>query len=169
MMHRYEVGKPHNPDQPNRTYPEGFHLNYMDGDISVIAYMDQPTAGEIRDFKSGVPQFALVEGKSCLVLCIRMGTQPWSDAPWEAWRQQTGRGLPEPGANLLTVLLCDARGGIVRNIRVIGLNTDFAQALHRVVARLTAEGAAPETASAELKGFMASTPTELVARAQHRA
>lgn len=165
-MHRYAVGEPFNPDTPQRRYDEGFRFTYDADGIMLVGFMERPTSAEIRDFKSGVAQFALVEGKACAVLCFRFGTQPWSDAPWEAWRLQAdGDELPEESANLFTVVLADAGTGVVKVLRSIGWKQDFAATVHRVCSRLVDEQASPEAATSELNNLFVLPTAQLLQQA----
>ncbi|MBO2461563.1 hypothetical protein [Actinomadura violacea] len=167
-MQRYAVGEPYDPKNPRRRYDDGFHFSFSDTGIMLVGFMAGPKPAEIQDFKSGVAQFALVDGESCAVLCFRFGTQPWSDAPWEAWRLPAGYRLPEQGANLITIVLVDGDTGIVKVVRTIGWKPDFAAAAHRVFSRLVAGPASPEAATADLNRLFALPTAELVKQAVAR-
>lgn len=162
-MQRFAVGEPYNPDTPRRRYNDGYHFTYSDTGIFLTGFMARPTSAEIKDIKSGVAQFALVEGKACAVLCARFGTLPWVDAPWEAWRLPEGSRLPDKDANLITVILVDGDTGIVKVVRSLGWKHDFAAAVHRVFSRLVAEQASPETATLELNRLY-DLPTDLLVK-----
>jgi hypothetical protein len=88
----------------------------------VIAYQ-KPTSAEINAVKSGTAQFALLAGDHALLLCYRLGDQRWSDAPWQAMRQQRAGRQPGvahagPGQTLqVVIVLVDADTGIARAIR----------------------------------------------------
>jgi hypothetical protein len=151
-VHAIEVGKLYNPTRT--VWPEGPHLRLARQGIEFVLFINRPTSAEVREYRQGPAQWAWVSGKHVGVLCYRFGTEPWSDAPYQAHRETAAdRGTP-PG-NLVHFILVDASTGIVRAQRLLAWSPEF---LDAVLADVAAQLAAPldiQAAAAEMQQFYA--------------
>lgn len=137
-MHLYQVGALYHPGRTR--WPEGPHLRLAPNGCELVLFYANPTAAEVRDVKSGVPSFALTVRPHVAVLAYRFGTQPWSDAPFEAHRQPEGQrgrlagAVGSGDALLLHLLLVDAATGVIKTQRALSWPASFADAMRAMVA-----------------------------------
>jgi hypothetical protein len=148
----FEVGKPYNPRI--RLWREGPHLRLTPAGCELVLFYAGPAAQEILDVRQGAARFAWIDAGPASVLCYQIGTMPWSDAPYEPWKEPAAaRGVPAggPGNGLpLTVLLVDAATGIIEAIRITTWSASFAQAVRETVTR---QLAAPRDDSAAARAL----------------
>lgn len=154
-MHKYEVGQPYNPG--HTSWPEQPELRITAHGIELLLFYKTPTAKEIRDVRSAPATFAWVPGDRVALLCYRFGPGQWSDAPFEAHRQNDGDrgwlGTFDPASHrLVTVMLVDAATGVIKAIRVVTWTPEFAAAVrdslvHQLAASYDETAAGRELAS----------------------
>jgi hypothetical protein len=136
-MYAYQVGQPYN--QNRQQWPEVIQYNYRGGEHELVLFLNSPTADEIRDVAKGEARFALYAKDSQIVLLFKFGDSiAWSDAPYTYHRipadqQQRAPEITAKDFVLLHVILVDAATGIIKALRVIGMQPPFAQALHRAI------------------------------------
>ncbi|MFJ8966710.1 hypothetical protein ACIRG5_45675 [Lentzea sp. NPDC102401] len=131
-LHTYAVGKPYHPNKTS--WPDGLmQWRLTDTGVSLLLFLGSPTTSEITAVRTGRAQFALIAGQHALLLAHRFEPGlPWSDAPWQACRQDVPVGLPlvgETGHLLVAVMLVDAHTGIVQAIRQTTWSARFAEAV----------------------------------------
>lgn len=136
-MHVLEVGQPYNPGRTR--WPETPHLRLTPGGCELVLFLGHPSAAEVRDVRTGIAQFTWTDGGPVSVLCFRFGTLPWMDTPHEPWREtEADRGTPAgaPGNQLaLQVVLADASTGLVKALRLLTWDPEFAEAVRQTVRR----------------------------------
>lgn len=129
-MHQFEVGG-YFYGQPKHV-PDGCILNYDDSGPTLVISMSGMTAKETKKIKEGKIEFALFEKDEILFLLVKIpGVMDWSDAPFHIGLYADGRQVPEEipdGAGWgLTIFGVDARNGMIKALRLIGLGTDFSR------------------------------------------
>ncbi|GEM_PF-5808294 len=149
---------------PTRTsYPESLQLHLSEQLVELVVYLGEPSAEEIADVQTGALGLALVDAAPhCLFLGVRLGTQPWTDAIFEAHRTRhdlTGF-IEQAGDSLaLRVLLVDAQNGILVAWRFGELPVDFTDAIRAAVAAQLAATYDPDATSALIDGTYQQFPT----------
>jgi hypothetical protein len=165
-LHRYAVGEPYG-GKP-KTWPETPHLRLSPAGCELVLFYGAPTRDEVRDVKSGVVQWAWVESERVAVMCFRIGTMPWSDAPFEVHRvPEDERGIPAGGPDdglLVTVMLVDATDATIRVIRVVTWPAAFAEKVRDTVRRHLDAPPVPTAAAAALEALYAEYPSERLAK-----
>lgn len=85
MPHVYEVGKPYHAGR--KIWPEGSQLHWMDGELELVLFLDQPSRHEIDAVRRGRSEFALFDRDGLVVLLYHFDGQratiPWSDASYQ--------------------------------------------------------------------------------------
>lgn len=158
----YAVGKPYNPDMPlwpgNRA-----EWRLSEDGVELLLFMAGPTDEEVEDVRAGRSKFALVAGEHALVLAYRFGSQPWSDAPWQACRQTdlTAGLIDGPTGQHLTLMvyLIDSTNGILKAIRMTTWNGDFAGVVSRAIRRQLRNQSTDEQGAAEIAAWYQRYPT----------
>lgn len=172
-MTRLAVGELYNPNR--RTWPDGaFNWTLSPVGVELLVTYGSPTLAEIHAVKSGSAQFALVSGDHALILAHRLGTQPWSDSPWQAVRQVPPAPVPglvevPEGQHLsVHVVLVDAGTGVVRALRLTTWEHGFAGAVRAAIGRQLAGTTSVEAGQREIDAWYARFPSTdaLVAAAE---
>jgi hypothetical protein len=176
MYNEMEVEQPYPSGSP--PYPEGADYNYRTGAHELGLFFGHPSLAEIEAVKRGRAEFAFVaEGPVIFFLYRFRPWVPWGDAAY-SWHllpkhEQT---LPRPEAHgaetraLLTVLLIDAKTGIVKAKRAVTLSPSFTQALHAAIREQAASewwGAAAYNGVVEEAYRRYPTSEDLLRRAAH--
>ena len=136
-MYAYEVGKPYIPGRTN--WPEAVEYNYRGGGHELRMFMANPTAREIAGIARGPVRFGLVVDDPAIVLVYRFEEAiPWSDAPYTIHAvPEDQRTVPpeiQPGERaLLTIIVIDARSGIIKGIRALSFTEQFSRRLHQAI------------------------------------
>jgi hypothetical protein len=138
-----EVGKPLQPGKTN--YQEASWLDYTEtGPILLIA-INNSTAKETEAVRSGRIELALYEKGPVLWFLYKIrGFGPWSDCPFSI-RLYDGMGRTfdwseeiEDGMGIgLQIILIDASTGIVKVLRLVGLETRFSRTFRAMILRQT--------------------------------
>jgi len=136
-MHVLTVGGPYNPGR--RRWPEGPHLRLTPAGCELALFYAQPTRAEVHNVRTGLAQFAWLDAGPVSVLAFRFGTMPWSDVPYEPWKEpDADRGVPagDAGNSLaLQIVLADASTGLVKALRLLAWEPGFAQAVRDTLRR----------------------------------
>lgn len=90
----------------------------------------RPTSKEKNNIKSGVAQFKAISIDGVVFFLCRFGTASWIDAPYSKSLSQSTITRPTDGKGLsLHILLIDASTGVLVSQRIVGLTTQFTNAL----------------------------------------
>lgn len=160
-LHYYAVGKPYRPNRT--TWPDG-HMQWRltDAGVELLLFLGSPATSEITAVRTGRAQFALIAGQHALLLAHRFEPGlPWSDAPWQACRQDVPVGLPligEIGHLLLTVMLIDAHTGIVRAIRQTSWSARFVEAVRAAMRTQSLNRSTDDQGTAEINAWYSRYP-----------
>lgn len=135
-MHQLEVGG--YLYGPPKKVNEGCILNYDQAGPSLVISMTGMTAKEAEKIRQGKIEFALFEKDEILFLLVKIpGVMGWSDAPFHVGLYSDGRTVPNEipdGAGWgLTVIGVDARNGMIKALRHIGLGTDFSRRMLQII------------------------------------
>lgn len=99
------------------------------GAVLLIKYRN-PTAKEKRNITKDIPQFKLSIVDDIIFVLVRFGVGAWKDAPYNAQLSSCVLPIPSDGRGLaLTIFFIDASTGILINIRLIGLSSEFTRTL----------------------------------------
>lgn len=132
-----EVGKPYRGAFPPQ---DSFQYNFRGGQHELVAFVSRPTMVESQELRKGTVQFALLTEGDLIVLCIRFGSMPWSDAVYSIHLVPPDEaGLPDPGDEggekraLLTVIGVDRGSRNVLALRAVTFSAEFTAALHEAI------------------------------------
>lgn len=147
-FHQLTVGAPYNPTR--RQWPECAQYNYRSGQHELVLFFDQPSEEEVEAVRAGACEFALVTQGIALALLWHFAPLPWGDAPYLYWKVPDGERLPPRWADsssedraLLTVILVDARTGIVQALRAVSWSPAFTVSVHLAIRRQIEAGLGP--------------------------
>lgn len=159
------VGQPYGRwPSPGR---DGAVLTLEPGWMELTMFMSRPRPEEIAAVRAGRAEFAWVTCPHAGMLCFRLGTLPWWDAPYEAHKAGTP-GWAEavvPGMHhLLAITLVDADDGITRALRPVTWPPHFTGAVRDAVAGHLAAPRDDSAARAELTALWDSGTSEQVMR-----
>lgn len=125
------------------------------------AGFDRPTSDEIQAARNGVVQLVLIPLRLSIVLAFRLGTMPWSDAPYAIGRlphQEQREALPAspllaegiaPGTALaLHIHLVDTSTNVIRGLRLVTFSTGQT---HRLAELLREQAEQPWNPIAEMQ------------------
>lgn len=130
------------------------------------------SASEEAQFQQGAPfelRFCTVRG--VFFWLAKFGDMEWMDAPYNpALGEPVELDLIDDNEGYaLTILLFDSDTGELRNVRLIGLGTDFSRAVRREIQGLLAEPLPAPVYDSVLASVMAAYPTrDLVRMARYR-
>ena len=132
-MKRIEVGTVYRKDMIG--CEDGTYLDVNETGITLEVYFDTPTESEIKDFKAGSNyKIGLFKRDGVLFFLTKFGNSNWMDAPYFI---KLRKEATNPLVNItdstsgysLNVLLIDAKTGILKANRLIGLNNRFSKLL----------------------------------------
>ena len=159
-MQMHEVGK---VVPEFARHPEGCHVGFDAGGISVVTFFNRPTDDEVSQFSEGSAiQLAVSHMRGVLLMLIKPGTLSWMDAPYNPL---VGEAPPLPdipdGQGLSCVLyLVDGISGTIRHMRLIGLPTKFSQVFVDVCRDMVARAMPIPEYNAALASIMRAYPTK---------
>ena len=166
-LQRIEVGRPYHPDR--RSWPQGVHFRLDGSGGELLLLMDRPTDSEVAAVRAGDADFALSTREGAILFLYRFGPAPkrkggipWGDGPFDPHRQRAGVEAAEPAATtaetrlLLTVVLIDARDGIVKAIRAVSLTPEFSRILFAEVREALGRPPVPDAAFARIQRLYTS-------------
>lgn len=140
--------------------------------ITLFVSLAGISASEEAQFQQDAPfevRYCVVRG--VFFWLVKFGSMEWMDAPYNpALGEPVELDLVDDGAGYaLTILLFDSRTGELRNIRLIGLGTDFSRAVRREIQGLLANPLPAPIYDSALASVMAAYPTrDLVRMARQR-
>jgi hypothetical protein len=155
-MSRYEVGQPYNVNLGS--IPDGTaNWRFTPLGVELLLALSDPSGREIHEVTSGLAQFALLAGDHSLIMAHKFGTMPWSDTPWDGSRQR--RAGDEPGlatagreeSLMANIVLVDADTGVIKAMRAVAWNIEFASAVSDAINRQS--GAGDAEADAEIRNW----------------
>ena len=149
-----------------------FFFNSLGTPFLVYLY-NFPTETEIKQMQAGMPfEIRLREKGGILWLLSKCGNMSWTEAPYIPRTPITPTGFPEyeDGQGMgLTVILADARTGIIKVIRRIGLGTSFSRKFARALKTLHDIPMSLQESYASIENTMNAYSTkELAAMAESR-
>ena len=135
-MHNFEVGG-YLHGYP-KAMQEGGTLLCDDAGLTLIISLPGLTDKEAKKLQKGEIKFALFEDEDILFLLINIpGVIDWSDAPFHIGLYSDGRRVPEhipDGQGWgLTIIGLEARNGIIKAMRLIGLGTEISREMIRII------------------------------------
>lgn len=122
---------------PIQVYSEAA-LAFRDNEAMLVLNWTGIKSNEVKNVKSGLPQFAVYTQQDIMFLCFRFGTLPWMDVPYTIHLErdnsydfdskiENGKGYA------LQVYLVDAVTNKIKAIRLIGLPTELSRKIGEVV------------------------------------
>lgn len=129
-----EVGKQFK--QGVTTYQEGCKVDITDGGIDFCIFYSAPTQEEIKDITKGSFKFGFYDENNVILMLFRFGSQAWMDSPYSVHLSENLTELREPSEGngyALNVYLVDSNTGILKGMRLIGLNTRISKMLYRAI------------------------------------
>lgn len=143
-MHAYRVGHRYHPDV--RRWPEIGQLRITPDGVELALFMARITPQEIADIRTGVAEFAWVDGEHVAVLGYRFGGEGrgWSDNPYHPGRDRHA-GLPAGAGEadkhlVVSVVLVDADTGLIVAMRQTTWPPGFVRRVAETVNRMLATG-----------------------------
>lgn len=136
-MHVYEVGKPYS--NTRSSWPEAIEYNYLNGQHVLRLFLNNLSAADVDGIGNGPLRLGLVVDKPVLMLVYQFGEViPWSDAPFTLHmvpeeRRQIPPELAPGERAVLSILLIEARSGIVKALRLISFGEIFSRRLHQAI------------------------------------
>lgn len=135
---KLEVGKLYSDRRT--TWEERADFNWRNGAFELRIFMDRPTREEVWAIRKGRSEFALYQDGPALFLLYRFHPGvPWSDASYTVHLvpvEDRSR-MPEVGSAqerwLLTVILVDARTGIIQALRQVTFPLELSHALTEAI------------------------------------
>lgn len=126
MFKKYEVGKLF--DENKTTYQEGCKIDVTDSGIILMVYYSAPTLEEVNNFKNGDFQFDLTMIDDIIFFIAQFGNEKM-DIPYTVHLSKNLTNLDsiknENNKMLLTVYFIDAKTGILKVLRAIGISSGF--------------------------------------------
>jgi len=113
-------------------YPEGIRFDINDGGMDLIIYYRSPTSKEKEAIKKGSFKHGYMVHDNVILMFFKFGQQAWMDSPFSIHNAINLTELPEVGDGDgygLLIYLVDANTGILKAMRMIGLDTTFSRAL----------------------------------------
>lgn len=160
-MYSLALGQPLDPRK--KTYPETTQFRISSDFAELVLVMGAPTSQEKHDVTNGELEFAVADGAPHLfILGYRLGTQEWSDAPYEAHRagqdpsgiaSTVGQSVP------MRILLVDAHTGVLEAWRFCELPGELVDVIRSSVRAQLAAPYEPDTAGAMLDHLYRHFPT----------
>ena len=112
---------------------EGNQVTITPSGVLITRFLHQPTAYEIRSQDGGFAM-RLLHGQHTMMFLFRFGDGPWQDSPFSPHRLPVEFQVapPAPGQGygwLATIVMVDARTGLVRHVRKLALSQRFSVAI----------------------------------------
>ncbi len=128
-MNRFEVGKLFT--ESITRYPEGVKFEFTQSGPVLLLFFDSPTEHEINSVKTGKLEVGLYSRDNILFFLCKFEGTPWMDAPYSIHLSKPFffDQMTETQGFGLQIFLVDARTGILKAMRLIGLSNDFSKKL----------------------------------------
>jgi hypothetical protein len=156
-----EVGKP--IEQVKKRYQESVKFDFTDGGFILYLFFNQPTDQEIQDIKKGRAEIGYYQRDDVIFILCRFGSTPYMDAPYNVHLSKQLTHIDEPGPGKgygLHIILIDARDGIVKAQRLIGLGHDFSVKLYQAIKRQLTEPFNSQHYMQTIQSVYAAHPTQ---------
>jgi hypothetical protein len=131
------VGKPYLEGRTD--WPERVEYNYRGGGHELRLFYPDPRPDEIADYREGPARFAFAVAGDVVFFCWKFGGQPWCDSTYSihlvtADERQAPPDWTEAEARAaLTVILVEAKSGLVAALRYLTFSPDFTRRLHEAI------------------------------------
>ncbi len=132
-MNTYEVGKQIIPP-----CTDGVRFDLTSSGAVLLITMENPTTKEKRDFKNGVPQFAVSVVEDIIFFLCRFGTGPWMEAPYNKYLSKPfilSAPTEQSDGLSLHAMLVDASTGVLIAQKLIGLEHDLSVKIVELVSK----------------------------------
>lgn len=115
-------------------WPESMELRITPGGLDLVMLFGNPTDAEIEAVGGGRIAMRLLTAPHTMMFLFRCGDGPWMDAPFSVHRLPEAERVcpPDPGEGygwMATLILVDARTGIVRSLRPLAMSRRFSCAI----------------------------------------
>lgn len=128
-MYKLEVGKPFK--EGATFYQEGIRFDLNDDGMDLVIYYSKPSSKEKEDIKKGNFKCGYLVDKNVILMFFKFGQQDWMDASFTIHKAVNLTKLdeiPDGQGYSLKVHLVDASTGVLKVMRMIGLDTTFSRA-----------------------------------------
>lgn len=120
---------------------EGCSVNFPGSDIRIVITMKEPTKYEIEQIQSGDIEYKLAVVDGVPFFLVRYGELSWMELPVIKAKDH----VPEVSIDtfeegcgyMMTTLICDVPSGVVKGMRVIGMESDVSNAITEAVNKAT--------------------------------
>lgn len=129
-----EVGK--HLEGCKKQYGEGCKFDITDSGCELITFFNRPSLKEIEQFKTGKLKFGYYTYKNVIMFLVKVGDLNWMDMPYSVHLSENLTGFQELGEGQglsLVLYLVDAADGILKSMRLVGLNTRLTKGLIEAV------------------------------------
>lgn len=132
-MYRYEVGKPY--IEGVTSYPESVKFNFTQGGAILLLFYNNPTEEELAAVKKGRLEVRFHARGSIIFFLARFGSLPWLDAPYTVHLSKPFEFQEMAGSQGfgMHITLIDARTGVIRAMRLVGLSHGFSRELQAAI------------------------------------
>lgn len=116
-------------------YNEGARFDFTQSGAVLELYFKSPTINEVQEIKNGCFKTGFVEFAGVIFMLFKFGNLNWIDAPYSVHLSKPFE-FEEPtrGSGYgLNIFFIDANTGILKNIRYIGLSTEFSLSFKNAV------------------------------------
>jgi hypothetical protein len=98
-------------------------------------YFDKPTDSEVESVKSGRVELGLCVKENTIFFLSKFSGMEWMDAPYSPYLSKNTRfdDLANDMGYALHVVLVDASSGIIKAMRLIGMQTHFSKILRKEI------------------------------------
>jgi hypothetical protein len=131
------VGKPYIEGKTG--WPEAVEYNYRGGAHELRLFYPDLRPAEVADVQEGPARFAFAVAGDVIFFCWKFGGQPWSDSTYsihlvpEDERQAPPDWQAAEARAALTVILVEAKSGLVAALRYVSFSPDFTRRLHAAI------------------------------------
>lgn len=164
MLANYEVGKSYDEFR----CMEQVKMNLDGSGLTLYLMYNNPSNEEVSEYSSNHPmQIGYVYMHGVLLFVIRFGNQQWIDVPYHPLigARPTIPEEIEGGQGLsLFVCLADCSTGVVKQLRLIGLETIFSRKLCHLLREMSNKPFDPVSYDTELNEIYATYRTKDLAR-----
>lgn len=137
-MNKFEVGQL--LKQGTTKYPEGTKFDIQRDGAVLFIFFNEPTVQEIEFIKNGKAKLGIWEKDNIIFFLSKFGDLSWMDAPYTVHLSPIHLELEYPQEGLgyaLHIILVDAKTGIIKAMRLIGLSTRLSTTLYKYIKKQT--------------------------------
>ncbi len=137
-MHKYQIGG-HLHGHP-KAVQEGCTMLYDEVGPTLLISLSGLTTKEAKKIQKGQIDFGVFEDEGILFLLIKIpDVMDWSDAPFHIGLYSDDRKVPEEipeGKGWgITIMGLEARNGLIKALRMVGLGTEISREMIRIIHR----------------------------------